>query len=79
MGDGSGRIQSPRLQSVIEPLTMLLRGDDHGRLSGSQSIPDKAAQFVEKETIFPVELDDVSGVLMISPMRHGRRRCTVCW
>jgi hypothetical protein len=71
--DGSGCIQSPILQSLIQTIAMLLRSDNHGRLSSSQRVTDKTAQFVEKEAIFSVELDDVSCVLMVGPLRPWRR------
>jgi hypothetical protein len=70
--DGSGGIQSPILQSLIEPLPVVVGRNDHRRISGSQCVTDEAAEFVEKEAIFSVELDDMSFVLMVTPTRLWR-------
>jgi hypothetical protein len=57
---------------------MLLGRDHHRRLPGPECVANEAAQFIQQEAIFSIELDDVTCVLVVGPMSYERGRCTIC-
>ena len=62
--DGADGIQAARLQPFRKPVSMRLRGNDHGGSASFQSSADKSTRCQEQRRVLCIELNDVRAAIV---------------